>query len=102
MVVVDRLDERLDLAAFRLTGFRHAAGDLGGIAFDSRDESVRERMCLGTSVEGLNYDDLAACSVRPWFHFQKEPRFVLVVVVTFFPAYLPLVMIATRPTLRTV
>ena len=50
MIVVDGLDEWFDLAPFCLTGFRHAAGDLGGIAFDTRDESVRERMCLGTTI----------------------------------------------------
>ena len=50
MVVVDGLDEWFDLAAFGLTGFGHAASDLGGIAFDSRDKSVRERMRLGASI----------------------------------------------------
>ena len=50
MVVVDGLDEGLDLAAFCLASFGHAAGDLGGVAFDARDERVGERMCLGASV----------------------------------------------------
>ena len=50
MVVVDDFDKRLNLAAFGLTGFRHAASNLGGIAFDTRDEGVRERMRFGASI----------------------------------------------------
>lgn len=50
MIVVDGLDEWFDLAAFCLTGFRHAAGDLRGVAFDARDKGVRERMCLGSGI----------------------------------------------------
>ena len=50
MVVVDDFDKGLDLAAFGLTGFRHAASNLGGIAFDARDKGVRERMRFGTGI----------------------------------------------------
>ena len=50
MIIIDDLDERLNLAAFGLTGFRHAASNLGGIAFDARDKGVRERMRLGAGI----------------------------------------------------
>lgn len=50
MVVIDGLDEGFDLAPFRLPSFRHAAGDLRGVAFDARDKGVGERMCLGTGI----------------------------------------------------
>ena len=50
MVVIDSLDERFDLAAFCLTGFRHAAGDLRGIAFDAGNKGVRKWMGLGAGI----------------------------------------------------
>lgn len=37
VVVVDDLNEWLDLAAFGLTGLRHAAGDLGWVTLDTSD-----------------------------------------------------------------
>ena len=60
MIVVDGLDEGLDLAAFCLPSFRHAAGDLRGVAFNARDKGVRKWMSLGTVIQGLNYDNLGA------------------------------------------
>jgi hypothetical protein len=48
---VDLLDERLDLALLVLLVFRHAAGDLGGVALDAGDEGVREGVRLGAVVE---------------------------------------------------
>ena len=60
MVVIDRLDEGFDFAAFCLAGFGHAAGDLRGVALDARDKGVRKRMSLGTGIERLDYDDLMA------------------------------------------
>ena len=50
MIIIDDFDEGLNLAAFALTGFRHAASNLGGIAFDARDKGVGERMCFGTGI----------------------------------------------------
>lgn len=66
MIVIDGLDERLDLAALCLTSFRHAASDLRRVPFNTGNEGVRKRMCLGTGIQRLNYDDLiAAENVRP-------------------------------------
>lgn len=56
MVVVDDLDERLYFAALVLAGFRHAAGDLEGVAFDAGDECVWERMRFAAIVLGLDND----------------------------------------------
>lgn len=58
MVVVDDLDERLDLAALRLAGLRHSAGDLGGVALDAGDQGVRVRVRLVASILGLDDDNL--------------------------------------------
>ena len=60
MIVVNDLDEWLDFRALGLSGFRHAAGDLGWVAFDTGDEGVWERVGFGTGVERLDYDDLSA------------------------------------------
>ncbi len=100
MIVIDGFDEGLDLAAFCLTCFRHAAGDLRRVAFDTRNEGVRKRMRLGASIQWLNYDDLVARNIRPLFACRRA-RSLLAAMATFFPAYLPRVIIATRPTLRT-
>ena len=61
MVVVDDLDERLHLAALRLAGLGHAAGDLLWVALDSGDESVREGVGLAAIVLRLDDDDLLSC-----------------------------------------
>lgn len=58
MVVVDDLNEWLDFRALGLSGFRHAAGDLGRVAFDTGDEGVRERVRFRTGVKRLDYHDL--------------------------------------------
>lgn len=58
MVVVDRLDEWLDLASFRLPGLGHTTCDGGWVALNAGNESVGKRMRFGASVEGLDYDDL--------------------------------------------
>lgn len=58
MVVVDDLDEGLDAAALLNLLLSHAAGDLQGVALDTGNESVGEGVRLGTSVVGLDDDDL--------------------------------------------
>jgi len=40
MGIIDGLDERLDLRALGLAGFRHPPGDLRRIAFDASDEGA--------------------------------------------------------------
>ena len=50
MVVVDNLDKGLHLAALAGAGFRHAAGDLGWVAFDAGDDGVREGVLLAAVV----------------------------------------------------
>ena len=61
MVVVDDLDEWLHLAALRLAGLGHAAGDLLWVALDSGDQSVREWVGLAAIVLRLDDDDLLSC-----------------------------------------
>lgn len=58
VVVVDDLDEGLDAAALLNLLLSHAAGDLQGVALDTGNESVGEGVRLGTSVVGLDDDDL--------------------------------------------
>ena len=58
MIVVDDLDEWLDLAALGLTSLRHPAGDLRRVALNTSHQSVGEWVCLGSSVERLDYDNL--------------------------------------------
>lgn len=58
VVVVDDLDEGLDLGSLLLARLGHAAGDLGGVALDTGDDSVAERMRLVAIVDGLDDDDL--------------------------------------------
>ena len=67
-------------------------------------------MGFGAGVEGLDDDDLRAMDFStvfkavsvPPLKCRVHPRYQMEWWIdTFFPAYLPLVMIATRPTLRT-
>lgn len=104
MVVIDHFDERLDLAAFLHPLLTHAAGDFCGISLDAGNKSVWEGMLLCARVHWLyDYDlinplvsvskyKLADISMRRDSRGDRH---------TFLPAYLPLVIIATRPTLRT-
>ena len=50
MIIIDDLYKRFYLAAFVLTSFRHATSNLGRIAFNARDEGVREGMRFGTGI----------------------------------------------------
>jgi hypothetical protein len=58
VVVVDDLDERLDAAALLNLLGTHAAGHLGGIALDTSNEGIGERVGLGAAVLRLDDDDL--------------------------------------------
>lgn len=58
MVVVDKLDERLDLVALLLASLGHTAGDLGGVALDAGDQGVAEGVSLVARVDRLDDDDL--------------------------------------------
>lgn len=58
MVVVDRLDERLDLAALGHLLGSHAARDLAGVPLDAGHEGEAEGVGLGAVVEGLDDNDL--------------------------------------------
>jgi hypothetical protein len=65
---------------------------------------------FGAGVDGLDYDDLLRNrSQQALFDWELRPRDKWDPIIetarsqfTFLPAYLPRVMIATRPTLRTV
>jgi hypothetical protein len=102
MIVVDHFDERLDFAALLHSLLAHATCDFGGISLNACDESVWEWMLLCSCVHWLYDDDLDEASISMW---EKASRKSLDRWVrccrTFFPAYLPRVMMATRPTLRT-
>lgn len=58
VVVVDKLDERLDLVALLLASLGHAPGDLGGVALDAGDQGVTEGVSLVARVDRLDDDDL--------------------------------------------
>jgi hypothetical protein len=124
VVVVDDLDERLDLAALGLAGLGHTAGDLGWVTLDTGNQGVWVWVRLVASVLWLDDHNLHAHNVSSPFQIlflrnidrsMKSPLPLPLIAcsyvvsnrnrgvrLTFFPAYLPLVMIATRPTLRTV
>lgn len=104
MVVVDCLDEWLDLRPFRLTSFRHTAGNLRRVALDACNKGMRERVCLAAGIKRLNDYNLG--NMMSVFHvFCIDDlgywNVELERSITFLPAYRPRVMIATRPTLRT-
>lgn len=58
VVEVDDLDERLDAAALLDHLLTHAAGDLAGVALDTGNDGVGERVRLGASLVRLDNDDL--------------------------------------------
>ena len=114
VVVVDDLDKRLNLGALGLSGLRHALGDLRWIAVDTSNQCVRVRVRLVSGVLRLNDHDLhisPSAFTSSWsFSIRSLIQFPIQFFVhrargrlkfTFFPAYLPRVMMATRPTLRT-
>lgn len=114
MVVVNNLDEWLNLAALCLASLRHAAGDLRRVTFNTGDQCVRVWVRLVASILRLNDHDLPNDSYqRSFFKISQSPKVFLESIssnslrdrvrceFTFFPANLPRVMMATRPTLRT-
>lgn len=130
MVVVDNLDKWLYFRSFCYTSFRHVASHLRRVALDASYESMWKWMSFASGVFWLDDNDLskdmsviypevltdgrssascappllsAALYVGSSLHrtnrcLREKERGV---AHTFLPAYLPRVMIATRPTLRT-
>ena len=62
MVIVDGFDKWLYLRPLILSFLRHAARDLGGIAFNACNESVGKWVRFRAGVEGL-YDDNLSGSI---------------------------------------
>ncbi len=58
VVVVDDLDEWLDLGALGLAGLGHAAGDLGWVALDTRNDGVWVWVRLVALILWLHDDNL--------------------------------------------
>jgi hypothetical protein len=58
VIVIDHLDEGLDFRSLFDALLAHAAGDFGGIAFNTGDEGVAERVGFGAGVLGGDYYDL--------------------------------------------
>ena len=121
VVVVDDLDKWLDLASLGLAGLRHTTGDLRWVTLDTGDQGVWVWVRFASSILGLDDHDLQLLhqswlsEVRSSLYLVASHGFnlrVLLVLVasllrwnvgfTFLPAYLPRVMIATRPTFKTV
>lgn len=72
---VDLLDEGLDLALLGLLVFRHAAGDLGGVALDAGDESVGEGVRLGAVVKWRDDHALLARIAAPGDDLEGDCKF---------------------------
>lgn len=106
MIIIDGFDKWLDFATFFLTGLRHATSDLRRVTLNSGNKRMGKWVRFGAGVERLNNDDLKITPLVSVFVFllPMGPSHALEMGkgrLTFFPAYLPRVMIATRPTLRT-
>ena len=102
MVVIDHFDEWLDFATLLHPFFAHATCDFCGISFDACDQSIGERMLLCACVHRLYYHDLNERIVSLLVQSSRLiESYCSNYDRTFLPAYLPRVMMATRPTLRT-
>ena len=62
VVVVDHLDEWLDLGALGLAGLGHAAGDLGWVTLNTRNDGVWVWVRLVALILWLNNDNLKVLS----------------------------------------
>lgn len=88
MVIVDGLNERLNLGALQLAGFGHPAGNGRRVALDSRNKGVGKRMCLATSINGLDYHHLGLCSVSAFAHIEDIAEMLNAIPVIDLMAYL--------------
>ena len=73
MGVVDRLDERLDLASLGHSIFAHPSRNLQRISLDASDQGVGERVRLGAGVERLDDDNLLRYQLDKSYKRQPWP-----------------------------